>query len=169
MRHSLPVNDHNIFCGRNDIRLNDNQQNDTQRTWNLPFCWISFFKMLIYSVIMLNIISVSLIILSVIMLNRHERDSRQSQSRSGEISTVLRHRFAGFWLKVPFVSVHFSGPAIFWTKHCDTPPVCEMWLFRAGQGTAKWQKMPIKEQQCSVRVRSEKKFCSSIVKGQKNS
>jgi hypothetical protein len=33
---------------------------------------------------------------------RHEQDSRQSPSRSGEISKVSRHRFAGFWEKVPF-------------------------------------------------------------------
>ncbi len=100
---------------------------------------------------------------SLTMSLRHEQDWRQSQSGSDEISKVSRHRFAGFWLKVPFVSVHFSGPAIFWTKRCDTLRVRKIWLFQAGQGTAKQPKMPSKEPQCYVQVRSEKKFRSSIV------
>jgi len=33
---------------------------------------------------------------------RHERDSRQSPSRSGEVSIISRQRFAGFREKVPF-------------------------------------------------------------------
>ncbi len=94
---------------------------------------------------------------------RHERDSRQSQSRSGEISKISRHWFAGFHLKNPFMSVHSSGPAIFWTRRYDTLPVRKIWLFWAEQGTAKWPKMPSKEWQCSDWVRSGKKFCSSTV------
>ncbi len=38
----------------------------------------------------------------LIINGRHERDSRQSQSRSGEISKLSRRHFSGFREKVPF-------------------------------------------------------------------
>ncbi len=44
--------------------------------------------------------------------DRHERDLRQSPSRSGEISKLSRRRFAGFRLKVPFSFERSSGKAI---------------------------------------------------------
>ncbi len=34
--------------------------------------------------------------IQALRVGRHERDSRQSQSRSGEVSKVSRQRFAGF-------------------------------------------------------------------------
>ncbi len=70
---------------------------------------------------------------------RHERDWRQSQSRSGEISKISRHQFASIRLKVPFKSVHFSGKTLFWTRRYDTLTVRKIWLFWAERGTGKYR------------------------------
>ena len=70
---------------------------------------------------------------------RHERDSRQSPSRSGEVSKVSRQRFAGFRLKVPFSFARSSGKAISWTRRYDTLTACKIWLFWAGTRTGKYR------------------------------
>ena len=71
--------------------------------------------------------------------NRHERDSRQSPSRSGEVSKVSRQRFAGFRLKVPFSFARSSGKPISWTRRYDTLTAREIWVFWAGTQTGKYR------------------------------
>jgi hypothetical protein len=70
---------------------------------------------------------------------RHERDSRQSPSRSGEVSKVSRQRFAGFRLKVPFSFARSSGKAISWTRRYDTLTAREIWVFWSGTRTGKYR------------------------------
>ena len=70
---------------------------------------------------------------------RHERDSRQSPTRSGEVSKVSRQRFAGFRLKVPFSFARSSGKAISWTRRYDTLTAREIWLFWSGTRTGKYR------------------------------
>jgi hypothetical protein len=95
--------------------------------------------------------------------SRHERDSRRSQSRSGKISKLLRRHFSGFWEKVPFSLVKAAGKLRLGTTLNRTPAVHFFTFQRSGRGTEQTQKMPGKERQCSVQVRSGKKFRSSPV------
>ena len=94
---------------------------------------------------------------------RHERDSRQSQSRSGEVSKVSRRYISGFRLKVPFSLVKAAGKLRLGTTLNGTPAVHFCTFQRSDRGTEPTKTMPGKERQCSVQVRSWKKFRSSTV------
>ncbi len=109
-----------------------------------------------------NQISVYLGVFDIWMCLRHERDSRQSPSRSGEVSKVSRQWFAGFRLKVLFSFARSSGKPISWTLRHPNGTLNLNFLSRETNG-----KIPSKERQCSVRVRLWKKFRSSTVWGQK--
>jgi hypothetical protein len=85
---------------------------------------------------------------------RHERDSRQSQSRSGEISKLSRHRFSGFQEKVPFSFVKAASQLRSGTTLNRTPAVHFFTFQRSGRGTEQTQKMPVGERQSFVGIRS---------------
>ena len=94
---------------------------------------------------------------------RHERDSRQSPSRSGKVSKVSWRHFSGFREKVPFSLVKAADKLRLGTTLNRTRAVHFFTFERSGRGTDHTQTMPGKERQCSVQVHSWKKFCSSTV------
>ena len=85
---------------------------------------------------------------------RHERDSRQSQSRSGEISKLSRRHFSGFREKVPFSLVKAADKLRLGTTLNGTRAVHFLTFQRSDRGTEPTKTMPGKERQSSVGIRS---------------
>ena len=73
-------------------------------------------------------------------LSRHERDLRQSQSRSGEISKVSRRHFSGFWEKVPSSLIKAASKLRLGTTLNGTRAVHFFTFERSGRGTDHTQK-----------------------------
>jgi hypothetical protein len=72
--------------------------------------------------------------------HRHERDSRQSQSRSGEILKLSRRHFSGFREKVLFSLVKAAGKLRLGTTLNGTQAVHFFTFERSGRGTEQTQK-----------------------------
>ena len=117
-------------------------------------CYLSvvILGVVIVSVVIVSVVIVSVVIVSVVI--RHERDSRQSQSRSGEISKLSRRYFSGFREKVPFSLVKAAGKLRLGTTLNGTRAVHFFTFQRSDRGTEPTKTMPGKERQCSVQVRS---------------
>ncbi len=119
---------------------------------------LSFIKC--FERVLIKIISICFLIYGetqnkcVDICSKHERDSRQSQSRSGEISKLSRRHFSGFREKVPFSLIKAAGKLRLGTTLNGTRAVHFFTFQRSGRGTEQTQKMPVGERQSSVGIRS---------------